>query len=133
MGYRPTQPDGDSSFLDWAKKTHDAAQKERRVFLCGGFMGVQTGNGVSPRIKGGDEGFSLPPGIEVRELSVCQLQSDGSTRQLFVRVLSSVLYDKNDDGDPVDSDGNVLDETTDPPLPDVTDSEDASGFEIDEG
>jgi hypothetical protein len=134
MGYEPDSPDGNSPMLNWAKQTHAKAQRERRIQFASGFMGRQTPNGFVPRPVSSIAGFSLPPGIAVREMSVCQkiTEDDGSTttRELFVRGLFSVLYDKNEEGDPIDSEGNILDETTDPPIPDVTDEDTVGGFEI---
>jgi hypothetical protein len=79
-------------------------------------------------------GFRLPTGIAVRELSVCLKIDNGdgtfAHEEAFVRGLFSVTYKKNGDGDPVDSEGNELDETTDPPIPDLTDTDVVSGFEI---
>lgn len=117
MGYEPDIPDGNTPFLNWARQTHDKAQRERRMQFATGFRGTQTPNGFVPRVSGGDiDGFAFPDGIELRELSVCVRNDDGTHEEMFIRAYTTVIYKKDDNGAPIDKDtGEILDD-----LPPVT-------------
>jgi hypothetical protein len=102
--------------------------------------GIKTTQGPMGVLLEGNfgDGFKLAPGIAIREMDVCLKITDANGNvtgheEAFVRGYFSVVFKKNDDGNPVDSDGNELDETTDPPIPDLTDTDVVSGFEINEG
>jgi hypothetical protein len=134
----PPKPTGDGPPATWFKWAHESiANLLTFAPRVPGALVSKTTKGIFIKPLPQAGGIPLPPGIEVREMSVCQPEVDDETGETthverFVRVLCSVIYDKNDDGDPVDSEGNVLDETTDPPLPDLSGEDQVSGFEITE-
>lgn len=143
-GYEPPIPSGNTNLHNWARHTGEVAQRVRRIQFSSGFHGRQTPQGFVPATGNRADEFSFPPGIELREEQICREVIDENgvvtgTETRWIRGYFSIVYNKNDEGQPIDDEGNVLGPETDPPLPDVTGDSDSltveeqEGFTIEEG
>jgi hypothetical protein len=68
-----------------------------------GILTDHTTRGVFRRAQFSNGGGSFPPpGIELRELSVCVRNDDGTTEEMYIRAYCTVIYKKDGGGDPID-------------------------------
>lgn len=114
----PPKPTGNSNEARWHQWVHESlvnlltfASRSPNALVSRTTRGIF----IKPNAVGvSGPGFKFPPGIGLRELSVCVRNEDGSTEEKFIKVYGTVLYSKNSQGQMVDDDGNLLDEYANP-------------------
>lgn len=115
------------ALYEWLNRMREALQA-CQMQLGHNVRRTQTHQGVLIEGNFGGGDFDFPPGIELREYSICRTKTINGVPtkvERWVRVYSTVVYNKDAQGNPIDDEtGALLDPTSDPPLPDTTDEED---------